>query len=119
MSEIRANTVSDAAGTGPATLTGQSAAKAWAFFDGTGTPSLDGSLNVSTLTDNGTGSYFLAWTNAMSDANYASTGAGRSIVLTGAAAVQTTTNVRVSVVNSSNTNVDDTNNSVAVHGDLA
>jgi len=37
MSEIRATTISNAAGTGPITLTGQSAAKAWVNFNGTGT----------------------------------------------------------------------------------
>jgi hypothetical protein len=43
-------------------------AAAWAFFDGTGTPSIYGSLNTSSLTDNGTGKYFVNFTNNMSSA---------------------------------------------------
>ena len=73
MSEIRANTVSNAAGTGPATLTGQYAAKAWVNFNGTGTIAARDSENVSSLTDNGTGNYNVDFTNAMSDVNYFTT----------------------------------------------
>ena len=36
MSEIRATTISNAAGTGPITMTGQYAAKAWVNFNGIG-----------------------------------------------------------------------------------
>ena len=70
MSEIRANTVSDAAGTGPATLTGQSAAKAWVNFNGTGTIAARDSFNLSSLTDNGTGSYDTNYTSNMSANDY-------------------------------------------------
>ena len=71
MSEIRANTVSDAAGTGPVTLTGQYAAKAWVNFNGTGTIAIRQSGNVSSLTDNGTGDYTVNFTTAITDADYA------------------------------------------------
>ena len=74
MSEIRANTVSDAAGTGPATLTGQYAAKAWANFNGTGTVAIRQSGNVSSITDNGTGIYGLNFSTALQDADYAVSG---------------------------------------------
>jgi hypothetical protein len=70
MSEIRAATVSDLAGTGPVTLTGQYAAKAWVNFNGTGTVAIRGSGNVSSITDNGTGEYRANYTNAFADANY-------------------------------------------------
>ena len=69
MSELRANTISDAAGTGPATLTGQSAAKMWGKF----TPiAVVGGFNLGSFTDNGTGDYTVSITNAFasfSDAN--------------------------------------------------
>ena len=71
MSEIRANTVSDAAGTGPVTLTGQYAAKAWVNFNGTGTVAIRESGSVASITDNGTGDYTLNYTSALADANYA------------------------------------------------
>ena len=74
MSEIRATTISDLAGTGPATLTGQYAAKAWVNFNGTGTVAIRQSGNVSSITDNGTGDYTLNFTTAMTDANYSWTG---------------------------------------------
>ena len=70
MPEIRANTVSNAAGTGPVTLTGQSAAKAWVNYSGQGTPSISDSFNVSSLTDNTTGQQTSNFTNSMSDANF-------------------------------------------------
>jgi hypothetical protein len=70
MSEIRANTVSNAAGTGPATLTGQYAAKAWVNFNGTGTVAIRESGNVSSITDGGAGTYTITFSSALSDANY-------------------------------------------------
>jgi hypothetical protein len=44
-------------------------AKAWVNFDGTGTPSIRGSFNVSSITDNGTGDYTVNFTTAMPNAN--------------------------------------------------
>jgi hypothetical protein len=71
LSEIRANTVSDAAGTGPATLTGQAAAKAWVNFNGTGTVAVRDSENVASITDNGTGDYTVNFSSNMGNTNYA------------------------------------------------
>ena len=76
MSEIRATTISDLAGTGPATLTGQYAAKAWVNFNGTGTVAIRASGNVSSITDNGTSDYTINFTTAMLDANYSTVGIG-------------------------------------------
>ena len=44
--------------------------KAWARFDGTGTPSLTASYNVASITDNGTGDYTLNFTNAIGSTDY-------------------------------------------------
>ena len=44
--------------------------RAWVNFDGTGTPAIRASGNVSSITDNGTGDYTVNFTNAMPDANY-------------------------------------------------
>ena len=71
MSEIRATTISDLAGTGPATLTGQYAAKAWVNFNGQGTVAIRASGNVSSITDNWTGNYTVNFTTAFSDTSYA------------------------------------------------
>ena len=72
MSEIRATTISDAAGTGPISLTGQSAAKAWVHFDGSGTVSVRDSLNVSSITDDGTGQYDINFSTNFANTNYTS-----------------------------------------------
>lgn len=45
--------------------------RAWVNFNGTGTPAIRASGNVSSITDNGTGDYTANFTNAMPDANYA------------------------------------------------
>jgi hypothetical protein len=71
MSTIRAATIADLAGTGPTTLTGQTAAKAWFNLNGTGTIAGRASQNVSSYTDNGTGDYTGNFTTALTDANYA------------------------------------------------
>ena len=79
MSEIRANTISDAAGTGPVTLTKQYAAKAWVNFNGTGTVAIRDSENISSISDNGAGSYSTNYTNNFAAQNYALGGmAGRA-----------------------------------------
>lgn len=45
--------------------------KAWVNFNGTGTPAIRASMNVTSITDNGAGDYTINFTTAMSDANYA------------------------------------------------
>jgi hypothetical protein len=44
--------------------------RAWVNFDGTGTPAIRASGNVSSITDNGTGDYTVNFTTAMPDVNY-------------------------------------------------
>lgn len=48
--------------------------KAWVNISGTGTISIRGSGNVSSLTDNGAGAYYVNFTNTMSDTNYSVVG---------------------------------------------
>jgi len=67
LSEIRATTISDAAGTGPIALYKQSAAKAWASINGT---SILDSINTSAFTDNGAGDYSISISSALSNANF-------------------------------------------------
>jgi hypothetical protein len=68
MSTLRVTTVTNPSG-GQPTIDGL--AKAWVNFNGTGTPAIRASLNVSSITDNGTGDYTVNFTTAMPDANYA------------------------------------------------
>ena len=44
--------------------------RAWVNFNGTGTPAIRASGNVSSITDNGVGQYTVNFTTAMPDANY-------------------------------------------------
>jgi hypothetical protein len=55
---------------GGSTLYPQFACRAWVNFNGTGTVAIRASGNVSSITDNGTGSYTVNFTTAMADANY-------------------------------------------------
>jgi hypothetical protein len=72
MSTIKADTLSNLAGTQtvPVSTVAQGSAKAWVNFDGTGTVAIRAAFNVSSITDNGTGDYTVNFTNAMVDANY-------------------------------------------------
>lgn len=70
---LNVDTIADNAGTGPVTLTKQSASKSWFQVDGTGTATIDGSFNTSGLVDEGTGQYTISFTNSMSDTHYAFT----------------------------------------------
>lgn len=45
--------------------------RAWVNFNGTGTPSIRASGNVSSITDDGVGSYLVNFATAMPDTNYA------------------------------------------------
>jgi hypothetical protein len=45
--------------------------RAWVNFNGTGTPAISASGNVSSITDNGTGNYDVNFTNAMPNTAYA------------------------------------------------
>lgn len=119
MSVLRATTISDLAGAGPVTLTGQSAAKAWARTSGSGTPALADSFNVTSVTDNGTGDITLAYTSGFSVSPCSpavlQTGsfAGMQQILSAA-----TSSVR-NKVHDFNGNAADADHHVASFGDLA
>jgi len=48
--------------------------RAWVNFNGSGTPAIRASGNVTSITDNGTGDYTVNFTSAMPDINYSSVG---------------------------------------------
>jgi hypothetical protein len=72
LSDIRANTISDAAGTGPIDLYKQSAAKMYVHID-QATPTIQKSMNVSSITDHSTSSTTTSYANGFSDALYVTT----------------------------------------------
>lgn len=73
MSTIRTNTLSNVAGTQSTAIENaiNGSAKAWVNFNGTGTVAIRASYNVSSITDNGTGTYTVNYTTALPDGNYA------------------------------------------------
>jgi len=59
------------------------AARAWVNFNGTGTPSVRASGNVSSITDNGTGNFTVNFTTAMPDVDYSVSGMASDVGGTG------------------------------------
>ena len=72
-SVLNVDTIADKAGTGPVALTKQEAAKAWINLNGNGTIAARDSLNISGLTDHGTGEYTVAFSSSFADANFCTT----------------------------------------------
>jgi len=71
-SELRVNTLKDASGNNSiaTSFVAGGSAKAWANLNGAGTVALRDSLNISGLTDNGTGDYTTSFSNALANTNY-------------------------------------------------
>ena len=69
MSTLKADTIQSTSG-GAATLTKQSAAKAWITYKGTSTNAIKESFNMASVTDNGTGDYTMSFTNSMNTSEY-------------------------------------------------
>jgi hypothetical protein len=130
MSELRADTITGSDGTSPVTLTKQSAAKAWCGYDQTGTPSIDDSLNVASLTDTATGRTFVNYSSNMNNAGYSvslavakwdATDDGNSTCAIGSTSVVRTTSGHPSAHARGDNNLllDTANICSTVHGDLA
>jgi hypothetical protein len=90
--------------------------RAWVNFNGTGTPAIRASGNVSSITDNGTGLYTVNFTTAMPDTSYTTVGSSigsttssDGMILTGTAggAAPTTSAVQVRMAYAPNNTVTD------------
>jgi len=64
MSTLEVSNLNDGTTTVATTFITNGSVKASAFVNGTGTPSITYSLNASSVTDNGSGDYTVAWTNS-------------------------------------------------------
>ena len=95
MSTLNVDTINDRVGTGQPAISGL--AKAWVNFNGTGTVAIRADYNVTDITDGGTGTYTVNFTNAMPDTNYSATlGAGNNSNSFGISiGTRNTTNVQV------------------------
>ena len=102
-------------------------AAAWVSFNTNTSTSIHDSLNTASLTDNGTGDTTQTFTNAMGDANFASSGACNhggianfdSNLTIPHSVNPSTTAVRSQVSNSANSASDGPYISHIIHGDLA
>ena len=99
-------------------------AKAWANIDGTGTPSLEDSYNVSSLTDTATGRYTLNFSTALANGHYAwagsagnegTTTSGRDVSNDGTRTTSALP-IRVTYFDSYNATVDDAYVGIIVFG---
>lgn len=130
MSNLRADNFGNRVGSSSITADTllQGTAKAWVNFNGTGTIAPRDSFNLSSLADNGIGTYTLNLTSALGNANYSgggyvagSTGYGVLFSIEGTY-VRTTTAFQIASVYSTNnaggTSVGDYPGiSVTLHGD--
>ena len=69
MSTLKVNDIQEATAGGGKAFVG----RAWVNFNGTGTVAIRADGNVSSITDNGTGTYTINISSAITDANYAHT----------------------------------------------
>ena len=74
MSTLKADTIQSTSG-GAATLTKQSAAKAWFIFDQVNSNTLDKGFNISSITDRAGGCMYGNFTNNMDSIDYVHTAA--------------------------------------------
>jgi len=125
MSELRADTITASDGTSPVTLTKQSAAKAFVRYDASsGAAVADSSLNLASITDNGTGNYTMVFSSSFSNGEFAFT-TGTSVfgadgrIMFNSNDAPAAGSFRVATQNSSFSNTDVANASCTFHGDLA
>lgn len=71
MSTLSVTNISDGTNSTATTNVVKGSAKAWVNFNGTGTPAIRQSYNVSSITDNATGDFTVNFTNALTDTDYA------------------------------------------------
>ena len=77
--QIIINSAADGVAIGTGGINQARVAKAWCNINGTGTISIRGSYNVSSLTDVGTGKYKVNFSTAMTDSNYVGFCAGAEV----------------------------------------
>jgi len=72
---IVADTIQDGAGNSTSMDNAiYGSAKAWVNFNGSGSATIKASYNISSVTRTGGGQYYISFTNAMTDVNYALVG---------------------------------------------
>ena len=125
-SVLNVDTIAAKDGTSAATLTKQSAAKAWCKWNASVT--VDDSFNQSSMVDVGTGDYEVVFTNSFGAASsFAAAGIGGQYGVVGGFISWTgggnnnthADRIKVQLLNSNGNAVDAGKNTIIVHGDLA
>ena len=85
MSTLNVGNITDGTNSVATEKLSKGTAAAWVNFDGTGTVSIRGSYNVSSITDNGTGKFAINFSTPLSSADYCVSGttgpgAGASVI---------------------------------------
>ncbi len=98
-------------------------AKAWVNFNGTGTVAIRDSLNVSSLTDGGAGTYSYTVSNSFANTNFSCQGTSHAVgaawMLFPQTLADSTSTARFYVVNSAVGASDASQCDGTIHGDLA
>jgi hypothetical protein len=127
-SELRVNTLKDAAGNNSVAMTyvANGSAKAWNCFNASGTISLRDSLNTASLTDNGLSNFDTNFTNSFANDDYSfqatnqnPAGANNQIMAGTSATSKTTGEFGIRSQNYAGTFSDVDGIMTTVHGDLA
>ena len=126
MSTLKADTIQSTSG-GAATLTKQQAAKSWMNLNGSGTVATRDTLNVSSLSDEGSGKYLISFSSSMSNDDYTISGGARSPGVasgilnapTDAAGDMTAGSIEVYSLDLSGNPTDFNHVFTTIHGDLA
>ena len=129
-SELRVNTLKDAAGNNSiaTSFVANGSAKAFALWNSAGTPAYRDSFNMGSITDHGTGDQTVAFTNSMATANFTTSGqvgngndgdASNSQMRRGSSATGSQRCTIQFATSASNANYDYTYVGLVIHGDLA
>jgi len=120
---LRVNTLTDASSNNstPMATVNQGTAKVWINFNGSGTIATRDSFNVTSITDNGTGDYYVTIATDMSDSNYSTTTAGRvsGNISCNDAGENTTGRLAIGALASGGSRDDPDTVCASVHGDTA
>ena len=124
MSTLNVSNITDGTDTVETGYVLNGSAKSWVNFNGTGTIAARDSLNVASLTDEGTGAYGVNFTNNMANSNYSVSGTSQntSVDIVGLNGRSDTNagDVRINTARPYTAAYQDANRaSFVIHGDLA
>ena len=128
MSTIKTNTLTGTSTAGSIAVTGegnstttnlqQGLAKAWIYFNASG-PVNNGSFNVSSLSDDGTGSHTMTISNVLNSTTDLNVQVSSNAYHTTQSSGPTVSTFQLSTFHSNNASLDAGRNYITVHGDLA